>query len=84
MPVYIHVYLISWVYTELARTFHDNRIFNREVLMTNSSIQHVNRNIYKPKVSEETKRALAEAMSREVEFYNFCRQRLRRQATVIG
>ena len=65
--------------------YHSFFLFShsREALASNSSIRHVNRNIYKPKVGAETRRVLAESMSREIEFYNFCRQRLRKQAVVI-
>ncbi len=51
----------------------------REAYATNEEIRHVNKNIYKPKTEKAVKRELAAKMGRELEFYYFCRQRLKRQ-----
>ncbi|KAJ9583307.1 hypothetical protein L9F63_022348, partial [Diploptera punctata] len=39
----------------------------------------INRNLFKPPVSEEVKDIVRQNFTREVEFYQFCRQRLHRQ-----
>ena len=43
----------------------------------------VNRNIYQPKVDEKIKELVRKNMTREVDFYNFCRQRLYIQYLLI-
>lgn len=39
----------------------------------------INRNFFKPPVSEEVKNLVRNNFTREVEFYQFCRQRLHMQ-----
>jgi len=43
----------------------------------------VNRNFMKPEVSPEIKDLLSKNMTREIEFYHFCRQRLLQQYKAI-
>lgn len=43
----------------------------------------VNKNIYKPKVAEKVKDYVRKNFTREMEFYNFCRQRLHRQYAAL-
>jgi len=43
----------------------------------------VNKNIYQPKVEERIKDLVRKNMTREVDFYHFCRQRLHRQYLTI-
>lgn len=43
----------------------------------------INRNLFKPPVSEEVKDIVRANFTREVEFYNFCRQRLHRQLLAL-
>ena len=52
---------------------------SREAFKENEEIRHVNKNIYKPKTPTEFKQKLSEKLSKEIEFYHFCRQRLRKQ-----
>jgi len=39
----------------------------------------INRNIYKPPVSEDTKNLVRQNFTREIEFFEFCKQRLHKQ-----
>jgi dermatan/chondrotin sulfate uronyl 2-O-sulfotransferase UST len=39
----------------------------------------INKNIFKPPVSEEIKDIVRKNFTREIEFYQFCRQRLHKQ-----
>ena len=43
----------------------------------------VNKNIYQPKVDEKIKDLVRKNMTREVDFYNFCRQRLYKQYLLV-
>ncbi|KDR19341.1 heparan sulfate 2-O-sulfotransferase pipe isoform X2 [Zootermopsis nevadensis] len=43
----------------------------------------INRNLFKPPVSEEVKDIVRQNFTREVEFYQFCRQRLHRQLLAL-
>ncbi|PSN40983.1 Heparan sulfate 2-O-sulfotransferase pipe [Blattella germanica] len=43
----------------------------------------INRNLFKPPVSEEVKELVRRNFTREVEFYQFCRQRLHRQLLAL-
>ena len=52
---------------------------SRRIMAENESLRVVNKNIYKPKVSREVRDYLAAKLSKEIEFYNLCRERLRRQ-----
>jgi dermatan/chondrotin sulfate uronyl 2-O-sulfotransferase UST len=56
----------------------------REILSSNEAIQHVNRNIYKQPQTTELRQMLAGNMSREIDFYNYCRQRLRKQYLLLN
>ncbi|XP_011313801.1 heparan sulfate 2-O-sulfotransferase pipe isoform X2 [Fopius arisanus] len=44
-----------------------------------NSFKRINRNSFKPPVSEEVKEMVRRNFTREIEFYQFCRQRLHRQ-----
>jgi dermatan/chondrotin sulfate uronyl 2-O-sulfotransferase UST len=44
-----------------------------------NSMSKINRNLYKPTVSEDIKNLVRQNFTRETEFYQFCRQRLHRQ-----
>lgn len=49
------------------------------------NFQSCNRNEFKPKVSEQVKNIVRQNFTREIEFYEFCRQRLKAQyAAVTG
>ena len=39
----------------------------------------VNKNMYKPKVPHFVRELIAKNITREIEFYNFCKQRLNKQ-----
>lgn len=43
----------------------------------------VNKNIYKPKVADKVKEYVRQNFTREMEFYNFCKQRLYRQYAAL-
>ena len=43
------------------------------------SAMTVNKNTFKPKVSQELRDEISKVMSREIQFYYFCKQRLRKQ-----
>ncbi|TRY79746.1 hypothetical protein TCAL_01963, partial [Tigriopus californicus] len=51
----------------------------RKVAQDNPDIKHVNKNIYKPKVSTAIRHWLAAKMPLEIDFFHFCRQRLYQQ-----
>ena len=44
----------------------------------------VNKNIYKPKVDEKVKDVVRKNFTREMEFYDFCRQRLYMQYAALN
>ena len=44
----------------------------------------INRNIYKPPVSEETKKLVRQNFTREIEFFEFCKQRLHKQYMALN
>ena len=44
----------------------------------------VNKNIYKPKVADKVKEYVRQNFTREMEFYNFCKQRLYRQYAALN
>ena len=48
------------------------------------NVQHVNRSNHRPKVAQEIKDLIARNMSREVQFYQFCKDRLLKQLEEIG
>lgn len=39
----------------------------------------INRNLFKPPVSEEVKNVVRQNFTKEIEFYQFCKQRLHKQ-----
>ena len=43
----------------------------------------INRNLFKPPVREEVKDLVRRNFTREIEFYQFCRQRLHRQLLAL-
>ena len=43
------------------------------------SLDKINKNLFKPPVSEEVKNLVRQNFTREIEFYNFCKQRLHKQ-----
>jgi hypothetical protein len=45
--------------------------------------RRINRNSFKPPVSEEVKEIVRRNFTREIEFYHFCRQRLHRQLLAL-
>ncbi|CAD7083095.1 unnamed protein product [Hermetia illucens] len=47
------------------------------------SLNKINKNMYKPPVSEEVKNILRKNLTNEIEFYQFCMQRLYRQYEAI-
>ena len=44
----------------------------------------INRNIYKPPVSETTKEIVRKNFTREIEFFEFCKQRLHKQYLALN
>ena len=44
----------------------------------------INRNIYKPKVEEATKVVVRQNFTRELEFFDFCKQRLHKQYLALN
>jgi len=44
----------------------------------------INRNIYKPPVAEETKDIVRKNFTRELEFFDFCKQRLHKQYLALN
>lgn len=44
-----------------------------------NSFTRINRNSFKPPVSEEVKELVRRNFTREIEFYQFCKQRLHKQ-----
>ena len=43
----------------------------------------INKNIYKPPVSEEIKEIVRRNFTKEIEFYQFCRQKLHKQFVAL-
>lgn len=48
-----------------------------------NSFKRINKNAFKPPVSEEVKDMVRKNFTKEVEFYQFCRQRLHRQMRAL-
>ena len=44
----------------------------------------INRNIYKPPVAEATKEIVRKNFTREIEFFDFCKQRLHKQYLALN
>ena len=44
----------------------------------------INRNIYKPPVAEATKEIVRKNFTRELEFFDFCKQRLHKQYLALN
>lgn len=66
---------------------HNNVIYN--VTFSNMStgdmgLHKVNHNAFKPTVSEAVKDIVRKNFTREIEFYQFCRQRLYRQRLALN
>ena len=55
----------------------------RKVYKTMMKERHVNENKFKPHVSPEVKNYIKSNFTTEIEFYNFCRQRLYKQYLTI-
>jgi len=55
-------------------------IFSDEVQI----FSKINRNIYKPKTAEATKDIVRKNFTRELEFYDFCKQRLHKQYMALN
>lgn len=55
----------------------------RRVMAENEAVRHVNRNSHKPFVDPAFKAALAANLTKEIDFYHYCRQRLRKQYAAI-
>jgi dermatan/chondrotin sulfate uronyl 2-O-sulfotransferase UST len=47
-------------------------------------MSRINRNMYKPPVSEKVKAILRQNFTNEIEFYNFCKQRLHMQYAALN
>ncbi|KAI5716469.1 hypothetical protein M8J76_006958 [Diaphorina citri] len=54
---------------------HASQIYNEDMMQ----YRKINHNIFKPPVREEIKQLVRQNFTREIEFYQFCRQRLHRQ-----
>lgn len=48
-----------------------------------NAFTRINRNFFKPPVSEEVKDMVRSNFTREIEFYQFCRQRLYKQLRAL-
>ncbi len=57
---------------------------SEEYAKRNTWMRHINKNIYRPSVKPETRDRIRANVTREVEFYEFCRQRLHRQYLAVG
>ncbi|XP_075225163.1 heparan sulfate 2-O-sulfotransferase pipe isoform X2 [Lycorma delicatula] len=55
----------------------------RQVYKEVEHFKRINRNTFKPPVSEEVKDLVRKNFTREIEFYHFCRQRLHRQLIAL-
>jgi len=49
-----------------------------------SAMVKINKNMYKPPVSEQVKNILRQNFTREIEFYEFCKQRLHMQHAALN
>uniref|UniRef100_A0A1B6E882 Heparan sulfate 2-O-sulfotransferase pipe n=1 Tax=Clastoptera arizonana TaxID=38151 RepID=A0A1B6E882_9HEMI len=56
-----------------------SQVYKEEV----EHFKRINRNMFKPPVSEEVKEIVRRNFTREIEFYYFCRQRLHRQLLAL-
>ena len=71
-------------YSELQndlRSFYPTSLFILDEVQKYSKI---NRNIYKPPVSDETKKLVRQNFTREIEFFEFCKQRLHKQYMALN
>jgi len=62
------------------------RFFNGATKLYASIVQEqgaINKNIYQPKVDAKIQDLVRKNLTREVDFYNFCRQRLYKQFLLI-
>ena len=55
--------------------FHDARKIYKEMMKE----RHVNKNMFKPKTPSYIREVLLKNFTKEIEFYEFCKQRLLRQ-----
>lgn len=59
--------------------------FLPEIISDNlSSMVKINKNMYKPPVSEHVKNILRQNFTKEIEFYEFCKQRLHMQHAALN
>ena len=64
--------------------FKLNFVFSTTIIKIHFSdeinvFSRINRNIYKPPVAEDTKNIVRKNFTREIEFFEFCKQRLHKQ-----
>ena len=60
--------------------FYNISFFSDEVQI----FSRINRNIYKPPVAEATKEIVRKNFTRELEFFDFCKQRLHKQYLALN
>lgn len=48
-----------------------------------NGFRKINKNLFKPPVSEEVKEIVRRNFTKEIEFYQFCRQRLHKQLIAL-
>ncbi|KAF4531805.1 hypothetical protein B566_EDAN014036 [Ephemera danica] len=85
-----------WYYVERKRAFPDLPLPDPNWLKKNffgsnyvdlcagEGVNSINRNLYKPPVSEAVKDIVRANFTRETEFYQFCKQRLHRQYRALN
>ncbi|KAL1451079.1 hypothetical protein WDU94_003373 [Cyamophila willieti] len=59
---------------------HASQIYHEDMVQ----YRQINHNIFKPPVREEIKQLVRQNFTREIEFYQFCRQRLHRQLYALN
>jgi len=85
-------YAVVGILSELNKTLtvleHYVPRFFKGALETYWKEQHmfskINRNIYKPPVAESTKELVRKNFTREIEFFEFCKQRLHKQYLALN
>ena len=60
--------------------FHIPNFFSDQI----QKFSKINRNIYKPPVSEQVKETVRQNFTREIEFFEFCKQRLHKQYLALN
>lgn len=63
--------------------YKSNRLFFFYFLDEIKRYNTINRNIFKPPVTEEVKNIVRQNFTREIEFYDFCKQRLHKQYVAL-